>query len=167
MARHAEFPGRSLLAVVAALLLSACAVGTPIAGPDGSRLAPVTGAAGEVPVVVSITHITLQGDRAARSRFWDAVSAIDGQIRSQPGFIGYAKRTEVFGDESWTVSVWQDRASLSAFMRSGAHAAAMRDLTAVIGDARFARLELPRSRIPLSWDAVLAELDRNPRQYYE
>jgi heme-degrading monooxygenase HmoA len=46
----------------------------------------------------------------------------------QPGLLGHAVRFEIFGNKAWTMTAWKDEASLTAFVRSPAHRAAVRRL---------------------------------------
>lgn len=109
----------------------------------------------------------LRPEGHARARFWRAVRDIDLAIIEQPGLVGHAKRMELFGDQAWTVSVWQDEASLLAFVQSTAHRRAMAEAGDSFIDARFARLKVSRSSLPLPWDEVLGEFDRSGRHYFE
>lgn len=154
-----------LSVLVAALGLSSCAISTPFSGStpaDLQRDLPQG-----TPVVVVVTHIVLEDDRATRRRFWAANGRIAEQAKTAPGLLTYALRRQVFGNEGWTFSVWRDAKSVNAFMRSGAHAEAMRTAMDTFVDARFARMKLPVERVPPDWDAALAMLEENARHYYE
>lgn len=154
------------LVLGAMLALAGCSVSTPFAGPDG-RGANFASASPDAVAVLSITHITLKDDRVLRSQFWDAVGRIDRAMLSQPGLLGYSRRTEILGDEAWTATVWRDEASLVAFLASPAHAAAMREQRDVFTDARFARVRMPERQVPTAWNDLLTLLERNARAYYE
>jgi len=149
----------------AALGLSACTFATPASGPglDGlSRsLDPAT------PVIVAITHVTVEADDDARRRFWAANALVADQIKAAPGLLTHSLRRQPFGDEGWTLSVWRDTDSLLAFKRSGAHQAALTGVYDAFADARFARLRMPAGEVPKTWDEALILLEANARQYYE
>ena len=155
--------------VVSLLLLasvSACTVATPFSGPGNDwSTGPVDGP--ERVVTISITHITLKSDSAARGRFWRSVREVEAAIRDQPGLIGYAKRTELVGNEAWTVSAWESEANMLGFIRSPAHSAAMERAAGSYDMARFARISVSSGKLPLPWPEILDLLARNERNYYE
>jgi len=155
-----------ILTVLLLFSVTACTVATPFSGPgNGWSSGPVDGP--DRPVTVSITHVTLKPDRDARGLFWRSVRDAEAAIRSQPGLIGYAKRTELLGTESWTVSAWESEANMLAFMRSPAHSAAMEQAADTYERARFARVSVPAGKLPLPWPEILELLARNERNYYE
>ncbi len=148
-----------------ALGISSCSISTPFSAPqswEGARSAD-----NDREVVLSVTHITLKRDSRSKTKFWRSVRLIDEAIANNSGFIGYAKRREVFGENAWTVSAWQDASSLRAFIQSDAHRHAMEQAADTFADARFARVTVPMRRIPLSWEETLSILERNARHYYE
>jgi heme-degrading monooxygenase HmoA len=88
-------------------------------------------------------------------------------MSEMPGLITHALRREIFGNQGWTLTVWEDAASVNAFMRSGAHARAMEAAAGTFADARFAQIRMPVSDVPRDWDAALALLEADARHYYE
>lgn len=148
---------RRLTGVAAALLLGGCTISTP--HEDFSRQSSADR------VVVSITHAMLVDDRELRQRFWDQVERVEASLQDRPGLLGFSKRVEILGDDAWTMTVWQDNESLQAFLTSDPHRSAMRDGMIGLRGARFARVELDRQDIPLSWDRALAYLETDGRGY--
>ncbi len=57
--------------------------------------------------------------------FLRATSAIRRQLKGTPGLVSYQLKSNFFRRQFWTLSVWRDRASINAYVRSGAHAQAM------------------------------------------
>ncbi|MBM3547295.1 MAG: DUF3291 domain-containing protein [Alphaproteobacteria bacterium] len=164
MSNHARPP--RLSALIAALGVAACSVSTPFSEPPHG-MGAAAASDGDRAVVLSVTQITLKNDARSRAKFWRAVALIDETIASQPGFVGYAKRRDLFGRNAWTVSVWSDVPSLAAFIRSDAHGRAMEDAADTFADARFGRTTMPAKRLPPSWDEALLILERKARHYYE
>ena len=152
---------RLLYVAVSAITLGGCVVATPFRGP-GQDVAAGTGE-----LVLSLTQATLNDDSRARAVFWDYVDQVEASLEDQPGFVGFSKRAELFGDNAWTMTVWSDAGSLQAFVNSAPHRAAMRDAMGALADARFARVTIGRDELPVSWERALELLDRQGRQYYE
>lgn len=132
-----------------------CAIAMPFRGP-GLESGRVTGD-GERTVVVSVTHaVLIPGEREAFDRYVRSLSEL---MDEQPGLIGFSLRKELFGDEAWTMTAWEDEASLVAFSRSPAHREAVEAARHGLRRARFRRVTIPASELPLSWDRALAILD--------
>ena len=148
------------LAVLPMLNITGCAISTPYRSAD-TGLAPV----GSDTVLVALTHAELAEGTDDASAFWSNVSAVADSLEGRPGFIGYRLRRELLGRNSWTMTVWTDEASLEAFVRGDVHQTAIREGWPALARARFARVMLPMSDIPISWDRVEALLDANGREY--
>jgi len=152
---------RLLYVAVSAVSLGGCVVATPFRGPGQD----VT--AGSSELVLSLTQATLNDDSRARAVFWDYVDRVETSLEDQPGFVGFSKRTELFGDNAWTMTVWSDAESLQAFVESEPHRAAMRNAMGALADARFVRVTIGRDELPVTWERALELLERQGRQYYE
>ena len=155
---------RKALTLLSLFALGSCATATPFRGPGYDAKLGVTLPGGE-PVVVAVTQATLGDDADDRAAFWDHVSRVEASLTDRPGFIGYSKRASVFGGEAWTMTVWADETSLTAFVRSDAHQAAIREAFGGLADARFARFAIAREDVPVSWDEALVRLDEENRGY--
>ena len=134
--------------------LAGCAISTPFQGPGYDRRQGVT-LAGDGRLVVAITEAVLNGDRSQRSTFWDYVGQVEASLPSRPGFVGYALRREIIGRRAWTMTVWSDAASLQGFVESDVHQAAIRSSMGALACASFARVEIERAGVPISWDRAL------------
>lgn len=153
---------KTLFALAGALFLGGCAISTPYSGPG---LGPEY--ADDTPVVVSLTLAVLNDDDKARDVFWKYTRIVDAKLETQPGFVGETKRVQIFGNKAWTMTVWRDEASLTAFLKSDAHRSAVQYGMPAINDAKFLRLNLPVDQVPLPWDEAIARLDREGRHYFE
>jgi len=158
--------GRLFQLTLAALLLGGCVVSTPFVGP-GYDPASQRADGGKAQVVLSLTQAVLKDDSEARDLFRDYVEVVEASLPERHGFIGFSKRTELFGSNAWTMTVWSDAASLEAFVDSTPHRAAMQAAMGALVDARFARVNIDRRELPVSWERALELLENNGRHYYE
>jgi len=137
-----------LLTALAAV--SACTIATPLSGPgygffSGVREAP------ERELVVALTYAKLAEDEAARKKFWVHARRVYGQLGDQPGFVAGSRRSEIFGDKAWTMTVWRDSTSLNAFLSREPHRSAAREGFDLTDEGRFAQFKIVASDLPLSW----------------
>lgn len=156
--------GKLLLAALLGLGPGGCAFSTGFKGPGYVRGTGVT-LPGDGPVVLSLTQAGLKPGAAARHLFWERTDSIHRGLEAQPGLIGYPLRRTLDGSMVWTMTVWQDEVSLRAFLRSEAHRNAVKTAMEGVDSAVFARKTLPRSAIPIDWDAALAILEREGYSY--
>jgi heme-degrading monooxygenase HmoA len=133
-----------------------CAVSTPLHW----RTEP--GATGDT-LYVSVTHAVLRRDK--RSPFDAATGDLFRSFEAQeayPGLLAYARRKQLFGSEVWTLTVWRDEASHSAFVRAPGHREAMRQGRSALRRTRFAQLEWPLDQGLPSWREALRALESAP-----
>ena len=157
---------RVLQAALSALALGGCAAETPFRGPGYDAKRGVIGGVGDK-LVVSVTAAAVKDTPEARAVFWDYVDQVEASLPDRPGFVGYSKRRELFGNTAWTLTVWADSASLIAFIDSEPHRTAIRAASDSFDDARFARVTVDRSEVPVSWERALALLETSGRHYFE
>lgn len=159
-ARGARARLARLAALGAALGLAGCAIATPF-----KPAAHAPPGAGDRPAIIAVTEARLGDNRALRRAFWDHVDKVEASLPDQPGFLGFSKRTELFGDRAWTMTAWTDEDSLEAFVRSETHQRAIAAAFGALDGARFARIETTRGAMPPDWDAALRQLDQAGRAY--
>jgi len=101
-----------------------------------------------------------------RKSYWAILSfirqtrAIQSQLESSNGLVGYSLRAQLLGKKSWTLSVWKDEAALAEFVRKAPHAGTMKDLRPQLTDARrFVRWKVAGSDVPPKWDDALRRID--------
>ena len=145
--------------LLALCFISGCDVATPFRGSGYQSEAGVTIGEGDE-LIVAITNAELSEDDQLRSVFWGYVKKVERSLDGRSGFVGYSKRAELLGSEVWTMTVWTDKASLEAFVRSDEHQAAIREALPALSSVRFARFEVGRAEIPVSWERALTELER-------
>lgn len=92
-------------------------------------------------MVISLTRLRLASSRFLPGFVWFSVGSIR-QARAAPGFRGMrllADRRLTF----WTMTAWDNEASMKAYRGSGAHRAAMRYLSGWCDEASVARWSGP------------------------
>lgn len=72
---------------------------------------------------MALTNAKLQ--RSKRSGFDKRSKEIFENINSSPGYIGGTVKFEIFGDEVWTMTVWENQEALERFVDSTRHLDAM------------------------------------------
>ncbi len=103
--------------------------------------------------------------RDKRSPFDAATGDLFRSFEAQeayPGLLAYARRKQLFGSEVWTLTVWRDEASHSAFVRAPGHREAMRQGRSALRRTRFAQLEWPLDQGLPSWRGALRALESAP-----
>jgi heme-degrading monooxygenase HmoA len=147
-----------LLSALSLSWLTCCKVATPFRGPgyDSEAAQSI-----DQEVIVALTHVVLGADSAINQRFWDFVFSIEKQLPNTKGALGHSIRKKLFSDEGWTMSIWRDEESLSAFVNSGLHKRAVDEAGSAIKTVRYARVKLPKSQTPISWEAAEELLDKN------
>jgi hypothetical protein len=146
-----------VVTLLVSISLLGCTIATPFrtsdSGKDPDRL-----------VLVALTHVVLDSDSPHKDLFWDYVFRIEGDLPKISGAIGHSIRKRLFADEGWTMSVWEDEASMNNFVRSGIHNEAVEKAGGALKLVEYARVKLPRSKIPPSWDEVeRLLLEQNPK----
>jgi quinol monooxygenase YgiN len=162
--RHTRFWLRwaALLAASCALTvaLAGCTVGTPFRGPGfDSRLGQVR------PEVAPTVLLAVTGGRVdpgRRADFGRQLRAVLEALPASDGLVGYAVRRELFGRRIWTLSVWQDEASLDRFLASPAHMRAVREGGVPRDAVTFASVSIPTALLPISWEQAQRLLDAQP-----
>lgn len=146
--------------------LGACAINTPFRGPGyDSREGITLQLDAEATVVVGLTKAIIGGDREKNKDFDRNLWQLVDSMNRQSGLIGYSVRKQIFGDELWTMTVWQDEASLIAFVQSGEHTRAVQEGDAALTGSLFARLRMKGADIPLSWERATELIDLYGQPY--
>ena len=112
------------------------------------------------PPLLVATRLRLSTWRALPAFVRHSSAAIE-EMRSMPGFVGYALKTYPFRREFLTLSGWESESAMRDFVRCDAHRAAMR--WQATGDHRLTSAHLPDGRI--DWaeaERALADPDAGP-----
>ena len=136
-------------------LVAGCAISGPFEGPGYDGETVTTDASG--PYLAVATYAKMASGQ--RKAFGAHVDAVEAQLKSFDGLVGYSLRGEIPGKEVWTVTVWEDEAALLEFVTSGAHQVAMADATTVVAEFDSAHFEVSADRLPPAWSDILDALD--------
>ena len=74
------------------------------------------------------------------------------QLERSAGVIGYSLNTRLLVGEFWTLSAWEDEATLQAFVQAPPHLEAMAALRPHMGPTRFVRWTVRGTQVPVRWD---------------
>ena len=75
------------------------------------------------------------------------------QLAASPGLVGYSLLAELGAKTFWTVSMWEDEASLRAFAAAEPHRSVMRRVPARMGESAFRTFAVTGRELPLTWPA--------------
>ncbi|HHC75275.1 MAG TPA: DUF3291 domain-containing protein [Thiothrix sp.] len=109
-------------------------------------------------VVVGITYARLHHDKRLRRLFLNHVKRVNTSLAEQQGFIGSSLRSQPFGDEAWTVSVWENKHDMQQFVYSEPHLSAMKEASKTMAAAKTTHIELDATDLPLKWRKILTIL---------
>jgi len=111
-------------------------------------------------VIIAVTYARLIKDKKLRRLFFQHVTKINGDLENADGYIGSTLRMQPFGDDTWTVSAWRDETAMRKFVYSETHAAAMKEASKAMAEAKVAHHSIAKSRLPLPWADVFKLLDK-------
>ena len=114
-------------------------------------------------VIVSVTHVVLQKDRAKARRFWDFNQRVVDTLPESQGYLGHKLRLRLFSGEAWTMTVWEDRAALSQFVFGDVHDTAVMEAMSAVADGRSFTASVSVDQLPLSWSDAEKLMDEKGR----
>jgi hypothetical protein len=128
-------------------------------GFDGGELIE----AREAGYVVGLTELHVKNAPGPGGRFGELTEAVvdqmfppDGELGEVPGWVGTSFRN-IGVLHWWTMTVWEDRDAMLAFVVSAPHVAAMTEIGDVAAAATSLHLEVEADALP-DWDEALALL---------
>jgi heme-degrading monooxygenase HmoA len=145
----------SILVVIPAL--ASCAISTPYRVKKESPP--------DAQVVVSFTRVAL--DQKKRSVFDSYVKEIASTLDQQTGLLGYSLRREVFGNQAWTVTVWESDEALMRFVNSQLHTEAMEKSEPSVVGTDFVRKRMKSGDIPVPWTEIVEMFQARRREVKE
>src|SRR5262249_48766104 len=88
---------------------------------------------------------------------WFALQAnrIVRQLEGSAGVIGYSLNSRLISGQFWTLSVWDNEATLQAFVYEAPHVDTMRTMIPHMGPTRFVRWSVRGAELPVSWKDAL------------
>ncbi len=121
-------------------------------------------------LIVSITYAKTEEKSEKNKSFWKNVNSIKDNIKENSGLIGISISKKIFGNEAWTMTVWETEEDLENFIVSKRHSQAIDESEEALATSKFARLKMKHKDIPLPWDEavkILAEQKSRFKTYYE
>jgi hypothetical protein len=76
------------------------------------------------------------------------------QLGQAHGIVGYGLLAELWAKTFWTVSVWDDEASLRTFAAAEPHRSIMRRVPGRMGASAFRPFDVAGRDLPIAWAAV-------------
>ena len=140
----------------AGLALTAFSISTPFVYPQGK-------AAIAKNAKLVVTHAFIQEGKSGP--FYSLSEEVVKSLQGQPGLLAYSVRRQLFGNQAWTLTLWESENSKSAFIRSSAHQLAMAEASSVLSCARFLRVDWSGEVKNLDWNDVLDRLDTEAVSY--
>lgn len=97
---------------------------------------------------------------SAIPRFLKYTRAIERQLETAAGLIGYSVRAQLLSKTFWTLSAWEDAGALRAFVEQMPHSEVMVKLLPVMSQTRFLQWPVTGSALPLDWREAHARFSR-------
>jgi heme-degrading monooxygenase HmoA len=107
--------------------------------------------------IVQITYLPLKS-------FWKVIKflrltlAIQRQLESSPGLIGYSLQTKIIAHRFWTLSAWESQKDISNFVVKMPHMKVMQDLKNDMVQTKFVRWPVMGSSLPANWAEAMKHL---------
>lgn len=95
-------------------------------------------------------------------RFLRMTVAVTRQLEHSDGLVGYSLLAQPTHKTFWTLSAWQDRPALHAFVRALPHMRIMTTLRPHMEPTRFTTWDAPGSSLPISWPDAIEHLNSAP-----
>ena len=105
--------------------------------------------------VVLLSYLPLARFRKLPA-FFRLVQAIREQLQHTQGVLGYSLLAHILKLEFWTLSAWEDRKALQAFVRANPHLGAMSALRGHMGATRFIEWQVKGAALPPAWADAMA-----------
>ena len=87
------------------------------------------------------------------------VVIVNRQLKRSDGLVKMSLWAEPSLKRYWTLSIWQDKASMTAFVGAEPHRSVMRRSPERLGDTAFEEFEVGADEIPVPWDAAIRRLN--------
>jgi heme-degrading monooxygenase HmoA len=109
--------------------------------------------------LVMASRLPLRSFRTIPRFLW-LTASVARQLEHADGLVGYSLLAKPFRRTFWTLSAWQSRQALDAFVRAMPHLGVMRTLRPHMAPTRFTFWTVPGSALPISWDEAVGRLAR-------
>lgn len=132
------------------ILTSSCVFAPPFKGPKYDAKTKSLTLDPNREVILALTNATLE--RKKRGGFDSRSKTIFQNLESYEGYIGGTVRVEIFGDEVWTMTVWENEAALQNFVNSTRHLDAMYMTNQAMKKFRHFNVKVLAKNLPLTWE---------------
>jgi heme-degrading monooxygenase HmoA len=144
--------------VVLVALSSGCEIAQPFQGPKWDMNKGITDKSLKGPFIAATTDIIVKSDSAAQDLFNKDFNAVQDELKTSPGLIGYSLDFIVGGDDYRTLTVWEDEQSMVNFVASKAHATAMGNATKIGQHGEVTSWNVALKDMPPTFDDAKKEL---------
>lgn len=110
--------------------------------------------------VALLTYLPLRRFRTLPT-FMRFILAVQGQLAGAGGLVGYTLRARLFSRRFWTLSVWDDEATLRQFVVSKPHRDIMQSLRGKMDETSFTRWQVRGCDLPLPWEDAMEHSTRD------
>lgn len=140
---------------------------SPFEGPGFDSEANALKSAKDSPYVVALTWLQVKNAPGPGGRFGEHANAAGTSLFEEglEGFVGVSFRN-IGRLNWWTMTVWEDEASMAAWVYSGVHLEAIEAFPDVAANARKAVVERDADEVPMDWDEALSILDAQEDYVY-
>ncbi|MFF7766648.1 DUF3291 domain-containing protein [Streptomyces massasporeus] len=110
------------------------------------------------------TEVHVFASRFETRTLWGALKFLVGtpavwrQVRRSPGAYGATLKAKPLKRTFWTLSAWESKDALHAFVRAGAHGPSSRGLAPQMKDSAFTTWQASSEDLPISWSEALRRL---------
>ena len=106
-----------LVSIISLLSLSGCQIATPLKSVASKELDP------NAELLVVETHA--KSGQQGHGEVYRQTGKLLDSMEGQPGMIGHSIRRTIGGEKARTMTIWEDEASINAFVRGATHHAAV------------------------------------------
>lgn len=147
-----------VVVVVALAAGSACEIAQPFQGPKWDMSKGLTDKSLKGPFIAATTDIIVKNDSAAQDLFNNDFNAVQTELKTSPGLIGYSLDEVIGGDDYRTLTVWEDEQSMVNFVTGKAHAQAMSDVGKIGQHGEVTSWNVDLKDMPPTFDQAKKEL---------
>ena len=142
------------------LLIQSCAISTPFKGPKYDEETETMKADPNKIVILALTNAKLNDN--GDDEFMERSQEIHDLIEENEGYMGGSVRFEIFGDQVWTMTVWEDEKSLEKFVDGRRHLDAMYMTNRAMDEFRTMHIQVFARDLPYNWSKAERVLEEKP-----
>lgn len=132
------------------ITMTSCTFAPKFNGPKFDRATKTLKVDPDKEVVLALTNAKLT--RGKRGGFDSRSKQIFENLKNHEGYIGGMVKVEIFGDEVWTMTVWETEDDLKKFVNSSQHMDAMYMTNQAMKQFRHLNVKVLAKELPYSWE---------------